>query len=567
MLPPDALSPVTVYEAPQASAPRRPGAPRSRARHRRRRRGRARRVAHRRHLPLAARERRCSQRAFGGRESRADDARRRAAGRQGRDRAGDRLRPPARRGGGNAVALGHDDAAPRRSADGHDLDAVPAARHGGRDPLPGLGLHLEDQRRVLHLWREGRARHRPQPHRVADQLPDHRQLPRLQEDRQHARRCLGGRRPSLLQRQRRCQPRVRLREDQPPARLPAADGRRCARLRALPAYRLRLPPRCPPAAVRDGHEGAVRARLLADEGAEPRRRDHEERRGRRRRRRRVDPAHDPSLRALRLRAPGWPLLPGEDRRADRVFGADDRQRERPGCRLAVLQPRRGGAEGRHRRGAEAQAEVFHAEAGGHDRRRPQRLRRPRRRRRKRGTCSASAVMRPSKALRTRPGTRRGTTSSTRRCSTTAASRRRAPRPSRWPGCSGRPRQSRTQLARSAPALRSNSLATATCGRWPTARCSQSSSGRPSTTSSRRPPRGRRSPARLRMSGATGSATVSLVRSQKNKVDFDLMVPSVLDRSSSPGLRDAGAYVPRSARTTTPFASSSSAVWSTGASSR
>ena len=65
----------------------------------------------------------------------------------------------------------------------------------------------------------------------------------------------------------------------------------------------------------------------------------------------LTPTHDSSLRALRVRAAGRPLLPGEDRRADRVLGADDGKRERSGRGREVLQPRRGGAEGRHRRRA------------------------------------------------------------------------------------------------------------------------------------------------------------------------------------------------------------------------
>ena len=62
------------------------------------------------------------------------------------------------------------------------------------------------------------------------------------------------------------------------------------------------------------------------------------------------------------------------------------------------------------------------------------------------------------------------------------------------------------------------------------------------------------------------ATVSLVRAQKNKVDFDLMVPSVLDRSSSPD-SELPVRTYRVAEATTPCASSSAAAWSTGACSR
>ena len=205
---------------------------------------------------------------------------------------------------GTAVALRHAHAPPRRPADGLDLDAVVPARSRGRGAVPGLGLHSEDQRRVLDLRREGRARHRPQHHRAADQLPHHRELQRLQAHRQHARRRLGGRRSPLLQRQRGCQPGLRLREGQPPAGLPAADRRCGARLREVPTYGLGLPPHRAAAAVRDRDEGAVRARVLGDEGAAPRRRGDEERRGRRRRRQGADRAHDSPLRALRLRPSG-----------------------------------------------------------------------------------------------------------------------------------------------------------------------------------------------------------------------------------------------------------------------
>ena len=108
-------------------------------------------------------------------------------------------------------------------------------------------------------------------------------------------------------------------------------------------------------------------------------------------------------------------------RADRLLGADDRKRERPGRRRAVLDSRRGGAERRDGGRAEAEAEDVHAEALRYD-----------------GVVlngyvvpgaaaearfsSASEATRLSKGLRARPATRRGTTSSTRRCSTTAGSR-------------------------------------------------------------------------------------------------------------------------------------------------
>ena len=70
------------------------------------------------------------------------------------------------------------------------------------------------------LRRVGYARDRPRADGAADQLPHHGQLPRLPAARRQARRDLDRRRPPLLQRPRRPD---RLREDQPPARLPAAE--------------------------------------------------------------------------------------------------------------------------------------------------------------------------------------------------------------------------------------------------------------------------------------------------------------------------------------------------------
>ena len=61
-----------------------------------------------------------------------------------------------------------------------------------------------------------------------------------------------------LQQQRRPVADLRLRQDQPPARLPEADRRERARLRALPAHRLGLLPGRPPAAVREGDEVPAR---------------------------------------------------------------------------------------------------------------------------------------------------------------------------------------------------------------------------------------------------------------------------------------------------------------------
>ena len=82
-------------------------------------------------------------------------------------------------------------------------------------------------------------------HGAPDQLRDHRQLPRLQGARQQGRRRLRRRRSPLLQ-----PARHGLRDDQPQAGLPEADGRRRPRLRPLPAHGLGLPPDRASAAVR-----------------------------------------------------------------------------------------------------------------------------------------------------------------------------------------------------------------------------------------------------------------------------------------------------------------------------
>ena len=76
--------------------------------------------------------------------------------------------------------------------------------------------------RGLRLSRD--ARHGQALHGPPDQLPRQGQLPRLQGARGQDRRDLARRRPSLLPRQQR-HGRRELREHQPPAGLPAADGR------------------------------------------------------------------------------------------------------------------------------------------------------------------------------------------------------------------------------------------------------------------------------------------------------------------------------------------------------
>ena len=95
-----------------------------------------------------------------------------------------------------------------------------------------------------------------------DQLRDHRRLPRLQGDRQQGRRRLRRRRSPLLQ-----PARHELREDQPPAGLPEADGRRRPRLRPLPAHGLGLPPDRASAAVRQVVQAGRAHGVLGHEAA------------------------------------------------------------------------------------------------------------------------------------------------------------------------------------------------------------------------------------------------------------------------------------------------------------
>ena len=121
---------------------------------------------------------------------------------------------------------------------------------------------------------------------------------RVHRHRRPARWRMDRRRPALLQRPQRP---VRVRQDRPQARVPEPDRAPGARLRALPAHGLRPLPRRPPAAVREGDQGADPGQLRPDGAAEDRSCDHEQRRGgagRRQRRLRED---GPLLRLLRVR--------------------------------------------------------------------------------------------------------------------------------------------------------------------------------------------------------------------------------------------------------------------------
>ena len=309
-LPPGAPSPVTLYRQPERSSRSRAGARRHGRDVARHRLSRRRNRDGRWRVPLLPRVRRCGGREDARGQAGGPPARRRPSRAAG-GRARDRLRPPQ---GGRSEHVGplrHAHARPGRPVHGLDLAPLVPARHARRDPLSGTHAVLrQDQRRVLVLRPAGVAPDRSSAHRRPDQLPHHRQLPRLPADRRPPRRGLDRRRPAVLQRPRRS---VRLRDDQPAPGLPAAQRAPDARLRALPAHRLRPLPRRAPAAVREGVQGPDPGELRADCAAEGRQRDHEQRRGRagwRRRRRRT---HGALVRALRLRAAERPRLPDADR--------------------------------------------------------------------------------------------------------------------------------------------------------------------------------------------------------------------------------------------------------------
>ena len=212
----------------------------------------------------------------------------------------------------------------------------------------------EDRPRVLVLRSPGVSGHGEDADGHSRELPDHDQLPRLPPDRRQARRRVDRRRSPLLQRPRRP---IRLREDQPPAGLPAAHGAPGARLRAVSPHRLRPVPRRAPAAVREGVQRSGAGELRSDRAAEGRQRDHEQRGGGPRwwiERRR---AHGPVVRAVRLRLAARPGLPDADRGSRGLCGADDRIGEHHARRSNVHASRRRvfreGDGGRARREAEA----------------------------------------------------------------------------------------------------------------------------------------------------------------------------------------------------------------------
>ena len=246
------------------------------------------------------------------------------AARPARDRADRRLRLSRERGEGHAVALRHGDAAARRPADEGDLDALVPARHDRPRHLPGeADLHAA---RSTRPTRECGARGTLETVKDLTGLPINylitvnfhgfKQIVDklggvwMDVDRRYYNNNTGSAATNYAD--------IDLH-----ARLPAAERQRRAQLRALPAHRLGLLPRDPPADVREGAQGADPAQLLAVQAARDRRRDHEERRGRRRRRRRAHRQDRALVRALRLRPALRPLLPGEDPGADRLLQRDD----------------------------------------------------------------------------------------------------------------------------------------------------------------------------------------------------------------------------------------------------
>ena len=157
-------------------------------------------------------------------------------------------------GEGRPVPLRHGHARPRRPRHEVDLDDVVPARPLRPDPLSrSVAVRRPHQQRLLDLRDEGHARDGAQADRPPDQLPDHRQLPRLPPARRRDRRDLARRRPPLLQRPRR---RLRLRDDQPLPRLPEARRLPGARLRPLPPHRQRSLPGRPAAALRARLQGS-----------------------------------------------------------------------------------------------------------------------------------------------------------------------------------------------------------------------------------------------------------------------------------------------------------------------
>ena len=101
-----------------------------------------------------------------------------------------RVRHAQGRGGESGRALGHDHAAPRRPVERHPLDAlIPARPRGRASGLPGASRAVgRPHQHRLHLLRpDGDGADGQGAHGRPDQLRHHRQLQRLQADREQGR--------------------------------------------------------------------------------------------------------------------------------------------------------------------------------------------------------------------------------------------------------------------------------------------------------------------------------------------------------------------------------------------
>ena len=244
------------------------------------------------------------------------------------DRARARLRPSRRRRQ-LSLALGHDDADPRRPGHEHDLDALVPARPPGPDLLPGQGRRRRRRQgtgRINSAYAYCGLGGALETVRHLTNLPINYLIPinflGFIGGREQARRGLARRRPPLLQQERR-HLRDRLREHQPAAGLPAPDGQAGARLRPLPAHRLRPLPARAAAAVRRGRASAGGQVARPLDRARDRQHGHAEPlHGGGARRARRQPERHQEVRLVRLQPPARPRLPGEDpgrRRAERAL--------------------------------------------------------------------------------------------------------------------------------------------------------------------------------------------------------------------------------------------------------
>ena len=158
--------------------------------------------------------------------------------------------------------LRHDDARPRRPAREDDLDALVPARPARRRSTACKHRRPWRTRRINDAYSACGSTGAIETVRQLTGLPinylDHGQLPRLQAGRRQARRRLDGRRPPLLQRHGPA-PSYAAIDLQPGYQ--KLNGRAGARLRPLPAHRLRPLPHRAPAGVREGRQAAGAAEL------------------------------------------------------------------------------------------------------------------------------------------------------------------------------------------------------------------------------------------------------------------------------------------------------------------